>query len=60
MRPIDADPLLEAIEKASDNCRDMRDQFLASGDNELYLQWDTRLVMLANFRDTIEQMPTLE
>lgn len=58
MRPIDADVLLEAIDRASDSTRDMRDNF--STDDGRYLQWDTRLVMLANFRDTIEQMPTLQ
>lgn len=58
MRPIDADPLLAAIDKALDNTRDMRDSF--PEDDERYLQWDTRLVMLHNFKDTIEDMPTLQ
>lgn len=57
MRPIDADAILEAIERASDTTRDMRDEFPENDGR--YLQWDTRLVMLQNFKDTINQMPTL-
>lgn len=57
MRPIDADVILEAIERASDSCRDTRDIFPEN--DPRYLQWDTRLIMLQNFKDTIEQMPTL-
>lgn len=60
MRPIDADVLLEAINQAIDTTRDMRDSFVGKGDESLYLQWDTRLVMLHNFKGTIEDMPILQ
>lgn len=58
MRPIDADVLIAAIDRALDSTRDMRDTFPEN--DERYLQWDTRLVMLHNFKDTIEDMPTLQ
>ena len=58
MRPIDADIILEAIDRALDNTRDMRDRFPEA--DERYLQWDTRLIMLQNFKDTINDMPTLK
>lgn len=58
MRLIDADILIEAIDKALDSTRDMRDSF--PEDDARYLQWDTRLVMLHNFKDTIGDMPTLQ